>query len=130
MTAGRAKALALKEAYRPIPVREGEKILTMPAIQVVLRNLVALAAKGNGPSQRVLIETVQTIERELAAQATARDKAEADKRPMSDLEAARRIAFVLSRASLESGQPQPSQPVTSLLTGKNEDPCPGRRKEQ
>ena len=64
MTAGRAKALALKEAYRLIPVREGEKILTMPAIQVVLRNQVALAAKGSGPAQRAIIEGVQAIERE------------------------------------------------------------------
>jgi hypothetical protein len=104
MTAGRAKALALKEAYRPIPVREGEKLLTMPAIQVVLRNQVALAAKGNGPSQRALIEMVQTIERELAAQAIAKDKAEAYERPMSDLEIARRIAFALTKPFLKNGK--------------------------
>src|SRR6058998_3082750 len=79
MTAGRAKALALKEAYRLIPVREGEKILTMPAIQVVLRNQVALAAKGSGPAQRAIIEGVQAIERELATQAAAKDRAEANK---------------------------------------------------
>jgi len=95
MTAGRAKALALKEAYRLIPVREGEKILTMPAIQVVLRNQVALAAKGSGPAQRAIIEGVQAIERELAAQAAAKDRAEANKPPMSELETARRLAFVL-----------------------------------
>jgi hypothetical protein len=118
MTAGRANALALKEAYRPIPVREGEKVLTMPAIQVVLRNQVALAAKGNGPSQRALIETVQAIERELAAQAIAKDKAEADKRPMSEI--ARRIAFILSRPLLESGQS--SQLVSGSAAGKDKDP--------
>jgi uncharacterized protein with PhoU and TrkA domain len=96
--------LALKEAYRPIPVREGEKLLTMPAIQVVLRNQVALAAKGNGPSQRALIEMVQTIEHELAAQAIAKDKAEAYERPMSDLEIARRIAFALTKPFLKNGK--------------------------
>ena len=101
MTAGRAKALALKEAYRPISVREGEKVLTMPAIQVVLRNLVALAAKGNGPAQRAILETVQAIERELAAQATIKHKAEADQRPMSDLDLARRIAFALELGARE-----------------------------
>jgi hypothetical protein len=110
MTAGRAKALALKEAYRLIAVREGEKVLTMPAIQVVLRNLVALAAKGNGPAQRALLETVQAIEREHAAQTIAEDKAEADKRPMSDLDTARRIAFVLElgRRELEAKKAQAS----------------------
>jgi hypothetical protein len=38
----------------------------MPAIQAVLRSQVALAAKGNGPAQRALIEVIQTIEREIA----------------------------------------------------------------
>jgi hypothetical protein len=35
----------------------------MPAIQVVLRSQVALAAKGNGPAQRTVIEAIQAIER-------------------------------------------------------------------
>jgi hypothetical protein len=68
MTAGRANRLALNEAYRRVTVREGDKILTLPALQAVLRCLVALAAKGNGPAQRTLFETVRAIERELAAQ--------------------------------------------------------------
>jgi hypothetical protein len=95
MTAGRATALALKEAYRPVNVREGDHVITLPAIQVVVRSQVALAAKGNGPAQRALIEGIQEIERDLAAQATAKDKAEANKPKMSDLEIARRIAFAL-----------------------------------
>jgi hypothetical protein len=99
-------------------VREGDKLLAMPAIQVVLRNLVAGAAKGNGPSQRALIELVQTIERELAAEATAKDKAKAEERPMSDLEVARRIAFLLNKAARQS---QPSQPVPRRLTRTDEE---------
>src|SRR5260370_13873183 len=66
MTAGRATALAIKEAYRLVTVREGDQVLTMPAVQAVLRSQVALAAKGNGPAQRALIEVIQTIEREIA----------------------------------------------------------------
>jgi hypothetical protein len=66
MTAGRANILALKEVYRPVTVREGDKILTLPAIQAVLRSMVAVAAKGNGPAQRLLIEVIQAIERENA----------------------------------------------------------------
>jgi hypothetical protein len=66
MTAGRANMLALKEVYRLVTVREGDKILTLPAFQAVLRSTVALAAKGNGPAQRFLIEVIQAIERENA----------------------------------------------------------------
>ena len=69
MTAGRAKALALKEAYRPVNVRGGDHVVTMSAIQAIMRSQVALAAKGNGPAQRAVIETVQMIEREIEAQA-------------------------------------------------------------
>ena len=57
ITPGRATALALKEIYRPVTVREGDKVIKMPAIQAVLRSQVALAAKGNGPAQRALLET-------------------------------------------------------------------------
>ena len=37
MTAGRAKRLALQEAYRPITVREGDAVFTLPTIQAVMR---------------------------------------------------------------------------------------------
>ena len=98
MTAGRAAALALKEAYRPVTVREGDKILTLPAIQAVLRSQVALAARGNGPAQRTVIEAIHAIERELEAHIATKQRALADTPVISDLEAARRIAFVLSKA--------------------------------
>jgi hypothetical protein len=42
------------------------KAFTLPAIQAVLRSMVAVAAKGNGPVQRFLIEVIQAIERENA----------------------------------------------------------------
>ena len=94
MTAGRARALALKEAYRLVNVREGDNVITLPAIQAILRSQIALAAKGNGPAQRSVIEAVQAIEREIEALA-AKDKAVAAKRPMSELEIGRRLMFVL-----------------------------------
>ena len=97
MTAGRATALALKEAYRPVTVREGDKVMTLPAIQAVLRSQVALAAKGNGPAQRTVIETIQAIEREIGAQLVIKKSAQPQTPALSDLEIARRIAFVLSK---------------------------------
>jgi hypothetical protein len=56
MTTGRAKALALKEAYRMVRVREGDRVVCVPALGAILRSLVALAAKGNAPAQRFVYE--------------------------------------------------------------------------
>jgi hypothetical protein len=68
MTAGRAKRLALQEAYRPITVREGDEVRTLPTIQIVMRQQARSAVKGNGPAQRHFIDTVQAIEQEEAIQ--------------------------------------------------------------
>jgi hypothetical protein len=99
ITNGKATALALKEAYRLVTVREGDKVITLPAIQAILRSQVALAAKGNGPAQRAIIEAVQAIEREVAEQAAATKYEESNTPAMSDFEIARRIAFVLAKGA-------------------------------
>jgi hypothetical protein len=82
-------------------VKEGDKVITLPAIQAVLRSQVALAAKGNGPAQRTVIEAIQAIEREKDAHVAAKQRALASTPQMSDLEVARRIAFVLEREKRE-----------------------------
>ena len=46
MSAKRAKALALKEAYRVVTVREGDKVVRLPVLQAVMRAQLALAVKG------------------------------------------------------------------------------------
>jgi hypothetical protein len=104
LTAGRAKAMALKEAYRLVTVKTGDKTTKLPALQVILRGQITLAAKGNGPAQRAVIEAVQAIEREAAAQAMAETKEKADEPALSNIEVARRIAFVLEcgKRELES----------------------------
>jgi len=70
MTAGRAKRLALQEAYRPITVREGDKVFTLPTIQAVMRQQGRIAAKGNGPALRHFIDRVHAIEQEEVQAAT------------------------------------------------------------
>ena len=100
LTAGRATALALKEAYRLVSVKEGDKVITLPAIQA-LRSQVALATKGNGLAQRTVIEAIQAIEREIEAHVAAKERALANTPAMSNLEPARRIAFVLERGKRE-----------------------------
>jgi Family of unknown function (DUF5681) len=97
VTAGRAKALALKEAYRMVRVKVGESTAFVPAIQAILRSQVALAAKGNGPAQRAVIEKIQAIEQELALEAAAEAaETKATEKPIPDRELARRIAWILS----------------------------------
>jgi len=101
MTARRIADLVLKEAYRLVKVREGDNVVKLPAIQAILRAQVANAAKGNGPAQRAVIEVVQAIEREIATQAAARERAQGKTSKISDLEVARRIAFLLERGQHE-----------------------------
>jgi hypothetical protein len=59
-----ADDMAMYEAHRLISVRDGDKIIKMPAYQAVLRSQLALAAKGNGPAQRAIERRVAEIERE------------------------------------------------------------------
>jgi hypothetical protein len=100
MTAGRAKRLALQEAYRPITVREGDEVITLPAIQLVMRQQVRLAAKGNGPAQRALIDRIQAIEQEEAMQATKAAET-AQNRPVTDLDRARALVALFEKTGLK-----------------------------
>jgi Family of unknown function (DUF5681) len=97
VTAGRAKALALREAYRMVRIKVGDSVVSLPTIQAILRGQIALAAKGNGPAQRAVIEKIQAIEQELALEAAAEAaETKATEKPIADRELARRIAWILS----------------------------------
>ncbi len=120
--AERAKALALREAYRSVTVREGDKVTALPAIQAVMRAQVALAAKGNGAAQRAIIAAVQAIEQEMveAAASAAREAAQqAAKGPTDYADAARRIAYILRRAQDEQqqGAPDAAPPASDPGSG-------------
>ena len=92
----------LKEVYRLVTAREGDKVFKMPALQAVQRQQIALALKGKGPAGRAVLQTVNEIERELAALTAAETKKMAEERPMSAIETARRIAFVLEQGVREA----------------------------
>jgi len=62
MTTTRAKRLALREAYRLITVREAGQVLRLPALQVLWRQLIAIALGGNGPAVRLVIDLIQSAE--------------------------------------------------------------------
>jgi uncharacterized protein DUF5681 len=89
-----AMALIAKKLHRLIKVREGGKTVELPAIQAVMRNLIAEATKGNAAAMNAVLKAVQVTDA-LAIQAAA-DEAAAPKREMSDNEVARRIALILS----------------------------------
>lgn len=55
-------ALILEEAYRPVTIREGDKVIELPAIQAAVRSLAISAMKGSRLSQRTLAELVRQIE--------------------------------------------------------------------
>jgi hypothetical protein len=54
-----------------------------------------------------MIAAIHALEQELATETAAQEKAAAARRPTSDLEAARRIAFMLRLAYKEKGELQP-----------------------
>jgi Family of unknown function (DUF5681) len=58
------KALLLEEAYRMIATRDGDRAVEVPVLQLVLRSLMTKAAKGDAPSQRMLLDRVAGIEAE------------------------------------------------------------------
>ncbi len=104
-TAKRARALGLKEAYRLVTVREGDKVSRLPAIQAVMRSQVAHTVRGNGPAQRAMIAAIHAMEQEFAIEAEAQKKTATAQ--MSHTEAARRIALLLRLAYKEKEEPMP-----------------------
>ncbi len=94
--------LALQELFRPVSIREGDRVVKMPAVQAIVRSQIALAAKGNGPAQRAVIELTRALQGEGAAGAPpGSEQGKSPVKEISDLEAARRIAFILSTAERE-----------------------------
>jgi hypothetical protein len=91
----RAKALALKEAYRTVTVRDGDRVASLPAIQAVLRSQMAAAANGNVAAQRAFLATVQEIELENQQVEAARAAKQAARGPLNYTDMARRVSFLL-----------------------------------
>lgn len=58
----RMKAIILQEAYRDIKVRDGERTVTVPIAQAVLRSVAVNAVKGQHRSQRLFAELVSAVE--------------------------------------------------------------------
>ena len=96
MTAGRANKLMLREFYRPIKIREGDQVISVPAFQVVARQLVTQAAKGNNPAARTVIEQNNRIEQQ-AIDAAARGTKHRSEAPVSDRARAQALAAFIAK---------------------------------
>jgi hypothetical protein len=101
MTAARANRLALQEAYRLIPVREGDRVFTLPTIQALLRQLARIAVKGNGPAMRMFINMIQTIEQEQAVEAQTKEPEGAESRTITDEERAQALAVFMAKVRIK-----------------------------
>ncbi len=51
------------EAYRPVTIRDGEKLVELPAIQAVFRAMGVAAMKGNRLAQKTMAELVTGLEK-------------------------------------------------------------------
>ena len=60
--------LILEEAYRSVTIREGERIIELPAIQAAVRSLAIAAMKGSRLSQKALAEIVREVENRRSAE--------------------------------------------------------------
>jgi len=60
----RLKGIILDEAYRDITVRDGDRNVTIPMAQAIVRSLAVNAAKGLHRSQRLFAEMLSTTERQ------------------------------------------------------------------
>jgi hypothetical protein len=56
--------LLLEEAYRPVVIRESDKVIELPAIQAVFRAMNVSAMKGNRLAQKMVAEMVASVEEE------------------------------------------------------------------
>lgn len=63
----RMKEIILDEAYRTITVRDGERNVTVPMAQAIIRSLAVNAARGQHRAQRLFAELLSATERERVA---------------------------------------------------------------
>jgi hypothetical protein len=59
---GRAQQLIRQELYRTITVREGSKVIRMPAVRAILRKQILLAAQGNVSAMKEVLKALRLIE--------------------------------------------------------------------
>jgi hypothetical protein len=62
----RVKSFAIKEAYRIITIREGDRVEKVPVIQAIMRKLAFAAANGNIRAQQMYLNLLTSAEADRA----------------------------------------------------------------
>jgi hypothetical protein len=112
----RTKEIILTEAYRPVPVREGDKVSKVPAIAAIFHAQMAIVLKGNGPAQRAILQTVTGFEAEKRALFNEYLKAMIEYKVGAEREIARRRA--LGIIDISDIQPHPDDILIDVSGGE------------
>lgn len=89
-------SLILEEAYRLVTIREGDRLIELPAIQASIRSLAIAAMKGNRLAQKQLSEIVRDVEtrREAEHHLTLENALEYKQRWTAELARRRKLGIV------------------------------------
>jgi hypothetical protein len=112
----RANQLMLKEAYRPVMVRDGERTVPMPAIAAIFRSQLASGLKGNGPAQRASLRMIEAIESDFEAKKTEFLKVVIDYKADAEREIERRRK--LGVTDISDIDPHPDDLLVDMATGE------------
>ncbi|MEM7169243.1 MAG: DUF5681 domain-containing protein [Pseudomonadota bacterium] len=106
--------LILEEGNRNIVIRDGDKLVKMPIIQAVMRNLALKAAKGDYRSQRLFLESTNRVEAKQKALADELAKTLMQHKADAEAELARRKELGIEGPPI---YPHPDDVVINFATG-------------
>ena len=108
--------MMLKEAYRPVTVRDGERTVRMPAIAAIFRSQLASGLKGNGPAQRASLRMIEAIEGDVEAKKTEFLKVVIDYKADAEREIERRRKLGIT--DISDIDPHPDDLLVDMATGE------------
>jgi Family of unknown function (DUF5681) len=106
----------LKEAYRPVTVRDGERTVRMPAIAAIFRSQLASGLKGNGPAQRASLRMIEAIEGGFEAKKTEFLKVVIDYKADAEREIERRRKLGIT--DISDIDPHPDDLLVDMATAE------------
>ena len=107
----------LKEAYRPVTVRDGERTVRMPAIAAIFRSQLVSGLKGNGPAQRASLRMIGAIEADFAAEKAEFLKVVIEYKADAEREIGRRRKLGIT--GISDIDPHPDDLLVDMATGKS-----------
>jgi hypothetical protein len=112
----RANQLMLKEAYRPVTVRDGERTVRMPAIAAIFRSQLVSGLRGNGPAQRASLRMIGAIEADFAAEKAEFLKVVIEYKADAEREIGRRRKLGIT--DISDIDPHPDDLLVEMATGE------------